>query len=146
MGMAGGMQTTFTVDAPEGIGDNGFTVVFSAIDAVCAAEDESDCDMDANQERETTLEVVATADATGSFNNPFDGVDFWMMDVNGPHWKLPVTASAEAGRTDDRRRTWTYSVDVPAAMLRMMTREADFPRDGDVDSHMVRACLPSTTA
>ena len=62
-----------------------------------------------------------------------------MMDVNGPHWKLPVTVSAEAGRTDDRRRTWTYSVDVPAAMLRMMTREAAFPRDGDVDSHMVRA-------
>ena len=33
-----------------------------------------------NQESETTLEVVATAAATGSFNDPFDGVDFWMMD------------------------------------------------------------------
>ena len=94
---------------PTGIGDDGFAVVFADIDAVCAAEDEDDCAM-ANKESETTLEVVATAVATGSFNNPFDGVDFWMMDVNGAHWKLPVTASAEAGRTDDRRRTWTYSV------------------------------------
>ena len=30
-------------------------------------------------------------------------------------------------------------MDVPAAMLRMMTREADFPPTaGDSDSHMVR--------
>ena len=138
-GADGGVQTTFTVEDPDGIDDDGFMVVFSAIDAVCVAEDEDDCEME-NQERETTLEVVATAVATGSFNNPFDGVDFWMMDVNGAHWKLPVTASAEAGRTEDRKRTWTYSVEVPAAMLRMMTREADFPPAGDSDSdtHMVR--------
>ena len=137
-GAAGGVPTTFAVEDPDGIDDDGFTVVFSDIDAVCVAEDEDDC-VEANRETETTLEVVATADETGSFNNPFDGVDFWMMDVNGAHWKLPVTASAEAGRTDDRRRTWTYSVDVPAAMLRMMTREADFPPDNANDSHMVRA-------
>ena len=139
-GAAGGVPTTFAVDDPDGIDDDGFTVVFSDIDAVCVAEDEDDCAME-NQESETTLEVVATAAATGSFNNPFDGVDFWMMDVNGAHWKLPVTASAEAGRTDDRRRTWTYSVEVPAATLRMMTREADFPPAGNNDSdlHTVRA-------
>ena len=99
-----------------------------------------------NQESETTLEVVATAAATGSFNNPFDGVDFWMMDVNGAHWKLPVTASGEAGRTDDRKRTWTYSVVVPAAMLRMMTREADFPRAAPQPTRTWCVCLPSTTA
>ena len=97
-GVTGGMQSTFEVEDPAGIGDNAFMVVFSDIDAVCVAEDVDDCDMP-NQESETTLEVVATAVATGSFNNPFDGVDFWMMDVNGAHWKLPVTASAEAGRT-----------------------------------------------
>ena len=138
-GADGGVETMLDVEDPDGIEDDGFTVVFSDIDAVCVAEDEDDCDM-ANQESETTLEVVATAAETGSFNNPFDGVDFWMMDVNGAHWKLPVTASAEAGRTDDRRRTWTYSVEVPAAMLRMMTREADFPPvgDNDSDSHTVR--------
>ena len=138
-GTAGGMQSLFAVDDPDGIEDDGFTVAFSAIDAVCAAEDEDDCAMMV-QESETTLEVVATASATGSFNDPFDRVDFWMMDVNGAHWKLPVTASVEAGRTDDRIRTWTYSVEVPAAMLRMMTREADFPPAGDTDSdeHMVR--------
>ena len=137
-GTDGGVQTTFAVDDPDGIDDDGFTVAFSAIDAVCVAEDEDDC-AEANRESETTLEVVATAAATGSFNDPFDGVDFWMMDVNGAHWKLPVTASAEADRTDDRRRTWTYSVEVPAAMLRMMTREADFPPGNDSDSHTVRA-------
>ena len=137
-GVNGGMPATFDVDDPDGIDDDGFTVVFSDIDAVCVAEDQDDC-AEANRESETTLEVVATAVETGSFNNPFDGVDFWMMDVNGAHWKLPVTASPEAGRTDDRRRTWTYSVEVPAAMLRMMTREADFPPGNDSDSHMVRA-------
>ena len=137
-GTGGGVSTPLSVEDPDGIDDDGFMVVFSDIDAVCVAEDEDDCAMD-NRESETTLEVVATAAATGSFNNPFDGVDFWMMDVNGAHWKLPVTASAEAGRTDDRRRTWTYSVEVPAAMLRMMTREADFPPDTPNDSHMVRA-------
>ena len=137
-GTDGGVQSTFMVEDPDGIDDDGFMVVFSDIEAVCVAEDEDDC-AEANRESETTLEVVATADETGSFNNPFDGVDFWMMDVNGAHWKLPVTASAEAGRTDDRRRTWTYSVEVPAAMLRMMTREADFPPDNANDSHMVRA-------
>ena len=42
--------------------------------------------MDEHQESETTLgsTIVATARATGSFNNPFDRVDFWMEDVNGP--------------------------------------------------------------
>ena len=138
-GADGGEDTELDVVDPDGLDDDGFTVAFSAIDAVCAAEDEDDCAMGI-QESETTLEVVATAAATGSFNNPFDGVDFWMMDVNGAHWKLPVTASVEAGRTDGRERTWTYSVEVPAAMLRMMTREADFPPagDSDSDSHMVR--------
>ena len=102
-GADGGVPTTFAVEDPDGIEDDGFTVVFSAIDAVCVAEDEDDCAEMDNRESETTLEVVATARATGSFNDPFDGVDFWMMDVNGAHWKLPVTASVEAGRTDDRR-------------------------------------------
>ena len=136
-GTDAGVQTLFAVEDPDGIDDDGFTVAFSDIDAVCVAEDEDDC-AEANRESETTLEVVATAAATGSFNKPFDGVDFWMMDVNGAHWKLPVTASAEAGRTDDRRRTWTYSVEVPAATLRMMTREADFPPGTNSDSHTVR--------
>ena len=136
-GATGGMQSTFDVDDPDGIGDAGFTVMFSDIDAVCAAEDEADCG-EGMHKTETKLEVVAEAVATGSFNNPFDRVDFWMMDVNGAHWKLPVTASVEAGRTDNRERTWTYSVVVPAAMLRMMTREADFPPTSDSDSHMVR--------
>ena len=135
-GLTGGMQSTFTVEDPDVIADEGFTVTFSAIDAVCLAEGKEDCGKD--EKSETTLEVVATAKETGSFNNPFDRVDFWMMDVNGAHWKLPVTASVEAGRTDTRERTWTYSVVVPAAMLRMMTREADFPPTGDSDSHMVR--------
>ena len=50
------------------------------------------------------LRLSPLPSATGSFNDPFDRVDFWMMDVNGAHWKLPVTASVEAGRTDDRIR------------------------------------------
>ena len=53
------MRTPFVVEDPDGIEDDGFMVVFSDIDAVCAAEDEAI--VTDNQESETTLEVVATA-------------------------------------------------------------------------------------
>ena len=132
--------TALTVDDP-GASDNfadNFSAVF-ALDSVCVAEDEDDCgDHDA---RESELEVVATADATGAFSEPFERVDFWMQDVNGDAWMLGSDTSGESDRvsSSDRRRTWTYSMEVPAAMLYMMTREAGFPPDSDSDEHTVRA-------
>ena len=136
--------TGFPTNAP-GANDNftdNFAAALSAIDAVCVAEDEDDC-ADDNQESETELEVVATADATGAFSDPFERVDFWMQDVNGASWLIGSDTSGESGRvggaTDDRRRTWTYSLDVSAADLYMLTREEAFRGAGADDAHTVRA-------
>ena len=41
MGRPAECRAPFTVEDPDGIEDAGFTVTFSAIDAVCVAEDES---------------------------------------------------------------------------------------------------------
>jgi hypothetical protein len=139
---------TTLVDAPAA-GDN-FTVSFSAaledIDAVCVAEDEDDCEGD-NRESETELEFEARAGATGAFSNPFDRVDFWIQDVNGASWLIGSDASGESGRvggaTNDRTRTWTYSLEVSADVLYMLTREEEFPRDeidgATADESTVRA-------
>ena len=119
--------------------DDDFMAALSAIDAVCVADDEDDCAM-ANRESETELEFVATADATGSFSEPFDRVDFWMQDVNGASWLIGSDASGTSGRVSatDRTRTWTYSLDVSAARLYMLTREAGFRGAGADDTHTVR--------
>ena len=95
----------------------------------------------ANQESETELEFVATADATGSFSEPFDRVDFWMQDVNGASWLIGSDAAGTSGRVSstDRTRTWTYSLDVSAARLYMLTREAGFRGAGADDTHTVHA-------
>ena len=128
-------------DADDNFADN-FSAVFSDIDPVCIAEDIGDCDMD-NRERETELEVVATANETGTFSEPFDRVDFWVQDVNGPSWMLGSDTSGERDRvsSDDRKWKWTYSLDATAMDLYMRTREPDFPPDGDTDSdsHTIRA-------
>ena len=119
-----------------------FSAALEDIDAVCVNEDEDKC-ADANQESETEIELVATADADGAFSDPFERVDFWMQDVNGAAWFLGSDTPGESGRVggdgaDARRRTWTYSMEFPAAMLYMMTREAAFPVAADSDSHTVR--------
>ena len=141
-------QTTALTVTDPGASDNftnNFSAAFSAIDAVCVAEDfDDDCDSegdDRTNRMETELEVVATATATGAFSEPFDRVDFWMQDVNGDAWMLGSDTSGESDRvsSSDRRRTWTYSMEVPAAMLYMMTREAGFTPTTDSDSHTVRA-------
>ena len=136
------VTAALAVDDP-GASDNftdNFAAALSAIDAVCVAEDEDDC-ADANQESETELEVVATADAVGAFSDPFERVDFWMQDVNGASWLIGSDTSGESGRVSatNRARTWTYSLDVSAANLYMLTREAAFPPGSDSDSHTVRA-------
>ena len=119
--------------------DDDFMAAFSAIDAVCVADKESDC-TESNRESETELEFVATADAAGSFSEPFDRVDFWMQDVNGASWLIGSDASGTSGRVSstDRTRTWTYSLDVSAARLYMLTREAGFRGAGADDTHTVR--------
>ena len=43
------------------------------------------------------------------------------------------------GADNDRTRTWTYSLDVSAADLYMLTREAGFRGAGDNDTHTVHA-------
>ena len=138
------------VSTPEGFSvgdpatDDGFTENFSAvlsdIDAVCVADDEGDC-LEANRKSKTELEFVATANAIGSFSDPFDRVDFWVQDVNGASWMLGSDTSGESGRKSatDRTRTWTYSLDATAAALYMRTREAGFPPASNSDMHTVRA-------
>ena len=137
------VTAALTVTDP-GASDNftdNFAAVLADIDAVCVAEDEDDC-ADANQESETELEFEATATATGAFSEPFERVDFWMQDVNGASWLIGSDTSGESGRASatDRRRTWTYSLEVSADALYMLTREAAFPveADNDSDSHTVR--------
>ena len=105
-----------------------FTVEFESSEAaICVAEDVEDCDDgDAEDVTETEFEVVATAAATGGFSEPFDRVDFWVQDVNGAHWMLGSVTSGESGRVggpdNDRRRTWTYSLDATAMAIYMRTR------------------------
>ena len=130
-----------------------FTVAFTsskgtvgatpAQDVLCVAEDIDDCAGEDDAERETELEVVATATNLGAFSDPFDRVDFWVQDVNGASWLLGSDTSGESdrvgGATNDRHRTWTYSLDATAADLYMLTREAGFPPTTDSDEHTVRA-------
>ena len=140
--------TVEAVDDPfEGTGtdpDN-FTVAFTASEGrLCVAEDMDDCDDNDpatdDDETETELEVVVTAGGDGALSDPFERVDFWMRDVNGASWMLGSDTSGESGRvTNARTRTWTYSMEFPAAMLYMMTREAAFPPTADSDTHTVLA-------
>ena len=133
--------TTFTVAETVDDGfENEFGIVFTTSEAaVCAAEDTDDCADEA--EPETELKFVATATDLGSFSDPFDRVDFWVQDVNGASWMLGSDTSGESDRvsSDNRRRTWTYSLDASGAALYMLTREAGFPPDLDSDEHTVRA-------
>ena len=131
---------TFDVGNPAVNFDDDFDAALSAIDAVCVADKESACAM-TNQESETELKFVAEADMEGSFSEPFDRVDFWMQDVNGASWLIGSDAAGTSGRVSstDRKRTWTYSLDVSAARLYMLTREAGFRGAGALDTHTVRA-------
>ena len=118
-----------------------FENVFTASELViCVAEDLKDCEA-TDPETETELKVVATAKATGGFSEPFDQVDFWVQDVNGASWLLGSDTSGSSDRvsSEDRRRTWTYSLDASAADLYMLTREAGFLPGTESDNHMVRA-------
>ena len=153
-------STTLTVEAPDDgfdADEDPFDVVFTssagtvgadpAQDVLCVAEDIDDCAGMDDAERETELEVVATAENEGAFSDPFDRVDFWVRDVNGASWMLGSDTSGDSGRvggsgTDARNRTWTYSLDTTAAAIYMRTREAGFPRDEDgtdPDEHTVLA-------
>ena len=132
---------TFIVGDPDDNFTANFTVALSIGDALCVADDIDDCE-DANDDRETELEFVATAAATGSFSDPFDQVDFWVQDVNGTSWMIGSDTSGASGRVSatDRTRTWTYSLDVSAADLYMLTREAGFlDLTGLDDTHTVHA-------
>ena len=133
---------TFDVGDPAAADNfvNDFMAELKTIDPICALDDVGDCEM-ANRESEAELEFVATADAVGSFSEPFDRVDFWMQDVNGASWLIGSDASGTSGRVSstDRTRTWTYSLDVSAARLYMLTREAGFRGAGTDDTHTVRA-------
>ena len=137
-------------DADDGFDatEDPFTVVFTSSEGrLCANEDLDECDDNdtatEDEETETELEVVATATNLGSFSEPFDRVDFWVQDVNGASWMLGSDTSGESGRvggaTNDRRRTWTYSLDATVMALYMRTREAAFPPAADSDTHTVLA-------
>ena len=71
-----------------------------------------------------TIQVRATAVATGAFSDPFERVDFLVTDVNGASWKIAEDATGTSGRTDGRNRTWTYSATVPRTLLRAVSRSA----------------------
>ena len=140
---AGDVEDGFDAD------EDPFTVVFTSSEGtstdtdsnLCAAEDIDDCEDGDDAERETELEVVATATNLGAFSDPFDRVDFWVQDVNGASWLLGSDTSGSSDRVSstDRHRTWTYSLDATAADLYMLTREAGFPPTTDSDEHTVRA-------
>ena len=51
------------------------------------------------------------------------------QDVNGVSWLIGSDTSGESGRgsSSDRTRTWTYSLEVSADRLNMLTREEGFP-------------------
>ena len=72
------------------------------------------------------IEVRATAAALGAFRDPFERVDFWMTDANGVAWLVGSDATGASGRvggdTNDRTRTWTYSVTLAGTALRAATR------------------------
>ena len=72
------------------------------------------------------IEVRATAAALGAFRDPFERVDFWMTDANGVGWLVGSDATGASGRvggaTNDRTRTWTYSVTLAGTALRAATR------------------------
>ena len=143
------VSATFTVDdAPDaGAGfpdtdeDDGFTLEFQGrnddnVYAFCGIEE---CDDD-DAETSVKIEVRARADASGTFGNPFERVDFWVTDINGVSWRVGSDASGTSGRVggdadNSRHRTWTYSVTLPGTMLNMATR----PGIGGNQVPMIRA-------
>ena len=58
------------------------------------------------------------------FEDPFERVDFWMTDVNGASWLIGSDTTGTSGRsgTDDRYRTWSYSIHVPGTLLAAFAR------------------------
>ena len=143
------MPATFTVaDAPavtDGFpatgADDGFTLEFqgrndASVYAFCGI---AKCDDD-DAETSVKIEVRARADASGTFGDPFERVDFWVTDINGVSWKVGSDASGTSGRVggdadNARNRTWTYSVTLPGTLLNMATR----PGIGGTEIPMIRA-------
>ena len=140
---------TFTVeDAPDDDdgfpatnADDGFMLEFQGrndedVYAFCGI---AECDDD-DAETSVKIEVRARAQASGTFGDPFERVDFLVTDINGVSWTVGSDASGTSGRVggDDanaRNRTWTYSVTLPGTMLNMATR----PGIGGTETPMIRA-------
>ena len=105
-----------------GRGDNGYDV--------CALP--GGCGGTPGEDFPTSLkiEIRAIAPEAGTFSNPFERVDFLVMDTNGASWVVGSDASGTSGREggdddiagNDRWRTWSYSVTLPGAMVAKATR------------------------
>ena len=143
------MPATFTVDDapnledgfPATNADDGFTLEFQGrndggVYAFCGIEECADDDA----ETSVKIEVRARAQASGTFGDPFERVDFWVTDINGVSWMVGSDASGTSSRVggdleNARNRTWTYSVTLPGTMLNMATR----PGIGGTETPMIRA-------
>ena len=133
-----GEKTGVTVtDAPDG--DEGFRA--GAFTTGWVGRDESDaytfCGIpvcrDADAALAVEIEFRAIAAAAGTFDNPFERVDFWMTDVNGASWLFGSDGTGTNGEKgpdggddqnedDDGLETWSYSVIVPGTLLAAVAR------------------------
>ena len=79
------------------------------------------------------IEFRAIAPADGTFDNPFERVDFWMTDVNGASWFFGSDGTGMSGEKgpdgdddqnadDDGLQTWSYSIIVPGTLLAAVAR------------------------
>ncbi len=148
-----GEKTGVTVtDAPDG--DGGFRA--GAFTTGWVGRDESDayafCGIPVCGDEDAALAVEiefrAIAPAAGTFDNPFERVDFWMTDVNGASWFFGSDETGTSGEKgpdgdddqmdgDDGLETWSYSVIVPGTLLAAIAR-AD-TNEASTTEPMIRA-------
>ena len=133
-----GEETAVRVtDAPDG--DGGFQA--GAFTTGWVGRDESDvyafCGIpvcgDEGAALAVKIEFRAIAPADGTFDNPFERVDFWMTDVNGASWFFGSVGTGMSGEKgpdgdddqnadDDGLQTWSYSIIVPGTLLAAVAR------------------------
>lgn len=94
------------------------------------------------------IEMRAIAPTEGTFDNPFERVDFWMTDVNGASWFFGSDETGTSGvmgpdGDDDQNaddgglETWSYSIIVPGTLLAALAR-AD-TNEASTTEPMIRA-------
>lgn len=148
-----GERTSVTVtDAPDG--DDGFQT--GAFTTGWVGRDESGvyafCGIPVCADEDAALAVAiefrAIAPAAGTFENPFERVDFWMTDVNGASWFFGSDGTGTSGEKgpdgdddqntdDDGFQTWSYSIIVPGTLLAAVAR-AD-TNEASTTEPMIRA-------